>query len=74
MTSVPASALRRARPLKGDVATAVLGSNAGQLCKVLSEENGVAVVRMSIRSAAATEPTVVVRVLPLDALCRVDVR
>ena len=62
---VPSSALRRAPPLKGERARCVLGDSAGLEGEVLSVEGGVAVLKAKL--AAEQRP---VRVLPLDALCK----
>ena len=59
------SALRSAAPRRDEAARCVLGDSAGVQGTVLSCDNGVAVLKVS----GATER--LVRVLPLDALCRV---
>lgn len=63
--AVPAEALRRVPPAKGELARTVLGSATGFYGEVLSIERSVAVVRGSSGATAAPR----VRVLPLDTLC-----
>lgn len=83
-----AASLRRLPPAKGDRARCVLGDSAGVEGEVLSVEGGVAVVKPRARarlsvgvaakglgSAGGASTAVAdrrVRVLPVDALCRLD--
>ena len=69
--AVPASALRRVPPARGEPAIAVLGDAAPTLGIVLSIDNGVAVLRTAEAKDAGHGP-MEVRVMPLDALCRVE--
>ena len=70
---VGASALRRAVPARGDVARCVLGASASLVGEVLSVERGVAVLKVEPEGGAGGGGEErKVRVLPLDALCRID--
>lgn len=62
-------ALRRIAPGRGDRACVVMGESAGLEGEVLSVEGGVAVLKAAAPSADERR----VRVLPVDALCRLDV-
>jgi len=67
----PAS-LQRAPPSKGQVARCVLGDSAGIQGEVLSVESGLAVLRPIVPAGVPGTADRHVRVLPVDALCRVD--
>jgi hypothetical protein len=65
--TVPAAALRRLPPRQGDLAICVLGDSARLGGEVLSADSaGLAVLRLATPQGAR------VRVMPLDALCRLD--
>ena len=73
---VEASALRRMPPERGDLARCVLGQSASLEGEVLSVEGGVAVLKASAsEQEAESQQTELprVRVLPIDALCRLAV-
>jgi hypothetical protein len=65
---IEGTALRRVPPEGGDVARCVLGQSASLEGEVLSVERGVAVLRADGEGQKLPR----VRVLPLDALCRLD--
>ena len=65
------TALRRVPPQAGDFARCVLGQSASLEGEVLSVERGVAVLRAR-GGAEGEERLPRVRVLPLDALCRLE--
>lgn len=80
---VASAALRKVAPRRGDFARCVLGESSGVCGEVLSVENGVAVMRATAPSAGQATPagpasggvpeaSRKVRVLPLDALTRLE--
>ena len=74
---VHADALRRVVPRRGERARVVMGESRALEGEVLSVEGGVAVLKIAPPAAEAPGQVGVgdprrVRVLPLDALCRVE--
>ena len=69
--AMPADRLHRVPPVKGELACVVVGAGAGRprvMGVVLSVEGGVAILRTDETGAGAKQ----VRVMPVDALCRMD--
>ena len=66
--TVPSSSLKRMVPLAGSLARCVIGESCGLVGKVLSAQGGVAVVKIADDHVGISGK--LVRVLPLDALCR----